>query len=606
MAFSSLGRWRDEITVRGPCPYAIVRATQVLRGSSVTTALKVCAPSGTVLPVQDRLVFGIATLVLLAGCASGSVCGTGYREVEGRCEFSCEDACNDHQDCFETANGGECQCVVGYAGDPCEWTGALQDPDFTSPETWSATPGVAIEPLAAGLTGEGIASFESTVVCNAGAVSQFAEMPPYDLADPLVVEVTFRSQEVNGVHVGYNRASRKLVGTGQIWSTDRFCLGEAAYGGPVKFEVAAFERASSCFSNPIGTLEVDRFDVVVADPGECPQPGDVLNGRADLDEPGWEFETENGNPGGLPEAELKAGVGEASSSGARLYKPGDSQNLAGMYTQLSVPLPSTLPSPALRFWWKGSLDRLYYVDLGTYPGTRARQRRLDTLVGDGLPQGATYCLPPWTHGNVADLSFVLIGTAESELIVDNVEIVSDPRCGDYTDLLDPSFDSFPNRWPGAGYDRVTSVQLIDDAERARPPGSGALEIAYTDNHARVDFEHWVWIPPSDGDRFPVLRFHSKVAQSPGPSVFWALGSGTGPGECIGDFCPPIPLSQSLPLGGDWQPNDVCLPAEWSERWFRFRIAVRPSDDPLEVFEAPRSVLLDDFEVTLDEGCLPAE
>ena len=564
--------------------------------------------------VRSLLLPWVPVLVMLLGCGGASICGDGFREEAGTCVFDCEGPCGAHQECVETTDGGECRCVAGYAGTPCEWTGGLQDPEFTSPEVWSdVTNGATILPLAAGPGSSGLASFESSVVCNAGAVAQVVEMPPYDLADPFVVEIMYRADDVLGVEVGYNRAFRRLLEVQSVWllEPERFCLGEAAYGGPVKFQVAASERLPDCFLAPIGSIEVDRFQILVADPAECPAPGEVKNGAANVDEGGWVFEVEDFSVG-VTEAGLQEGVGQSGSSGARLYKPAGAENLAAMYTQLSVPLPSSLPAPALRFWWRGNPAWFYYVDLGTHPGTRTFGRVFDALVGDGTPQVMTYCLPPWTYGNVVDLSFILQAgrfADEAELVVDDVEIVSDPaRCGDSTDLLDPSFDSAPYRWPGVRLsfeeEPISSVRLINDPGRAHPPGAGALELRYTNNRARMEAQSWVWVPRSEGDRGPQLTFYANAPVDPGLSVLWALGSSTGNVECVDEFCPTTPLSQSLPLGGGWQPVRVCLPAEWAERWFRFRVAIRPSEDPLEVFPTPRSILLDDFEVTLDEGCPP--
>jgi hypothetical protein len=73
-------------------------------------------------------------------------------------------------------------------------------------------------------------------------------------------------------------------------------------------------------------------------------------------------------------------------------------------------------------------------------------------------------------------------------------------------------------------------------------------------------------------------------------------------ECIEENCPPTPQSEGLPLGGGWRTNAVCLPAEWADRWYRVRILIRPSDNPFEAYDPPREVLLDNFEVTLDERC----
>jgi hypothetical protein len=473
--------------------------------------------------------------------------------------------------------------------------------------------------LEMGPTDPGIAKFASSVTCSAGAVSQVVEMPAYEDAEPFVAEVIFRISRVEGVDVGYNRAFRRLRATKAFpeWNTDSFCLGQAGYGGPVKFQIAATERTPECFISPEGTIEVDHFNIKVAAEGECPGPGESLNGEADLNESeeewGWEFDRETAGAGAV-EASLQPGVGESGTSGARIFRPAGSENLAAMHAPLSVPLASSLSSPALRFWWRGGTDWWYRAGLGTYSGMRAVVRPLDSLRGDGEARVATYCLPPWTHGNVVDLSFLIQGgppEKAAELVVDSVEIVSDDRCGAGTDILDPGFDSGPYRWPGVSIryeDQPGSdVRVINDPARAHPPGAGVLEIRYASNQTRLDVHTWVWVPPSEGNRGPQLSLHSSVPSEPnGLPVFWVLGATRTAGEleCFEELCPNIPLKEELLIGGGWQRRAPCLPLEWANRWYRFRISIRPSNDPLEVYDTPRTVLLDDFEVTLDEACGP--
>ena len=519
--------------------------------------------------------------------------------------------CGEHETCNVTATTAQCECVAGYASDPCVWTGGLQDPQFTIDEIWQKSNGASVLPLAEGPSGLGLASFESSVTCSAGAVWQIVDMPSYEDAEPFVIEVDVRRERVPGVEVGVGRAFRRLQTPIPGWNTDRFCLGEAGYGGPVKFQIAAGERPPNCFSAPDGFFEIDRFEILVAnEDDQCPSPeAPLVNGEANVGEGGWYFDIETAGAG-VTTAALEPGVGEAGSDGARIHKPAGGEDLAAMVTQISVPLPrEDLQSPALRFWWKGSKEWWYYVDLGTYPGTRSGVRALDTLFGDGTPQTTTYCLPPWTHGNVVDLSFVLQGgffADEAELIVDNVEIISDPRCGDSSDLLDPGFDSAPNRWPGVAVrfeeEPSSSVKVLNDPARAYPPGAGVLELRYARNDARLESQHWVWVPRSEGNRGPQLVFHSNVPGDPGLNVLWAFGTGGPLQECVEEFCPAIPLSEELPRGGGWRRNQVCLPAEWAERWYRFRVLIRPSDQPLQLFDPAQTVLVDDFDVTTDEAC----
>jgi hypothetical protein len=478
------------------------------------------------------------------------------------------------------------------------WGGIPRDPEFTDREVWSdTTNGAVILPLAMGPTNQpGLASFESSVVCNAGAVSQVVEMPPYELADPFVVEMTYRAINTNGVAIGYNRAFRRVPSTSGAWSTRRVCLGEAGYGGATKFQVAASERSPDCFTAPIGTIEVDRFEILVADEGECPEPGFVLNGEGNVDEGGWFFDRQVFPGEGATEGALVPSVGKSGSSAARIYKEAGGDNRAAMVTKISVPTQKTMPSPALRFWWRGTAGQYAHVELGTFQSVNIAINGLDTLIADGAEHTYTYCLPPWTHGNVVELAFahLLAGdfaSKDSELVVDAVELISDPKCGRNENLLDPSFDSAPNRWPHVRQLRTSGngVRLLNDAERAHPPGAGAIELTFETNQALVAVGTRLWVPPSEGDRGPQVVFYSNIPADAGGSVRWVLGF-TG-----------IVNSDLLP-GGGWRRNEVCFPPEWAERWFRLGVSVNNYAEPLVTFDTPTRVQLDDFELRTDESC----
>lgn len=551
-----------------------------------------------------------------AGCGEGSVCGTGFAAEDGVCVPVCSEPCGDHAFCNETPQGGACTCAPGYAGEPCEWVGVLADPEFTDQEVWFDTKnGATIIPLAQGSEGQkGIASFQASVTCSAGSVAQIVEMPSYELAEPLVATISYRFRKVTGVVVGYGGVFRELIDA-TLWPgwtlDERVCLGEAAYGGPVRFEVAASERVPDCFKEePEGTIEVDRFDIVPANPGECPAPGTVLDGDAEGLEAGWEFDLQFGGEGET-EAGLVAGAGEAASVGARIRKPPGATRRARMWTKISVPLQSTLPSPALRLWHKAAAPYIYRVDFGTRPPFGVVRTPLDTIVGDGIARTATYCLPPHTHGGVFHLAFAR-GTGnieeEAELVVDRVEIVSDDACGTSSELFDPTLDSSPNRWPGTLLGLVPNVEpsvvrVTNDAPEAVPLGSGVLEVRYTNSQARLEAQTWVRVPTPTSDEGPILRFQSNAPADPGVELFWALGSALPPPDCESlPDCRLQQLSNGLELGGGWRPVPVCLPPEWAGRWFRVRLAVRPSDGPLEVFDPPRSVLFDNFELDTDPEC----
>jgi hypothetical protein len=545
------------------------------------------------------MVIGVGglALALLLGCGEASVCGVGSVEQAGTCVPVCVEACGEHEACLTTDAQAQCECVAGYEGDPCVWGGTPRDPEFTDQEVWSdTTNGAVILPLATGPTNApGIAAFESSVVCNAGAVRQIVEMPSYEMAEPFVIEITYRSIMTTGVAIGYGRAFRRVEDTNGLWATRRVCLGEAGYGGSVKFQVAASDRSVDCFTSPTGTIEVDRFEILVADPGECPPPGTVLNGEANEGQGGWFFEPDAYAPPseGFWEGQLEPGVGKSGTSGARIYKEAGGSNLVAMGTKVSVPLRETLPSPALRFWWKATQGQEFRAELGTFE-RRFITSSWDTLIADGAEQTYTYCLPPWTHGNVVELAFFQERTdnyldEEGELVVDQVELISDEKCGASTDLLDPGFDAASNRWPHATVARGAedSVQLLNDPGLARPPGSGVLALTYENEVSLVAMGTRLWVPPSEGEKGPIFVFYSNVPSGVEATVRWLLGmSGT--------------LRAELVPGGDWRRNEVCLPPEWAERWARFGVSVFVQ--PGLVLDGPERVLLDDFELTTSESC----
>jgi hypothetical protein len=550
----------------------------------------------SVVQAENTIAGAALALLLPMGCGDSSICGAGSEERDGTCVPICVQACGAHQECVATDTQAACKCVAGYEGEPCTWKGVFEDPGFGSQEAWpDSTNGAAILPLSAGPTGLGIASFVSSVVCNAGAVSQVVEMPSYELAEPLAIELTYRAMETTGVAIGYNRAFRRMEDTGGAWATRRVCLGEAGYGGPVKFQVAASSRTPECFSSPTGEIEVDRIQILVAAPGECPAPGSVLNGQADQGQGGWFFEEDEFAPSSLGRTEggLEALVGKSGSSGARIYKEAGGSNLIAMGTKVSVPTNETLPSPALRFWWKATASQDFRAELGTFERDFVTSH-WDTLVGDGDEHTYTYCLPPWTHGNVVDLAFYEERTdnylaAEGTLVVDEVELISDTNCGVSQNLLDPSFDSAPNRWPHVQLARsaADSVQLLRDQGLAHPPGDGVLALTYQNEASLVQVEAQLWVPQSEGAKGPMAVFYSNVPSSTQATVRWLLGTSG------------IVNSELLP-GGGWRKTEVCLPPEWAERWFR--LSVHVFVQPGLILDAPERVLLDDFALTTDEKC----
>ncbi|MEM7138984.1 MAG: hypothetical protein AAF500_20590 [Myxococcota bacterium] len=545
-----------------------------------------------------------------AGCATVP-CASGFVEALGLCvaedqvpDPTCTPGCiaSAHEVCGGTLEDPECVCAPGYEGRPCEWGTVPSDPGFSEgSDTWESPINARIVPSDPSPPADpGFAELDGIVNCEGGVIRQVVEMPPIEAADPFVAEVTYRAFGVLDVAFGFNRAWTRLPTTGTSpddyeWvERERICLGDAAYGGPVTFQFAASERGIDC---PIGggRIEVDRFSVELAEPGECPAPGEVVNG--DADDPGdetlpWLFETQGDAVSGY--------IGAGGLSAARIGSPnlafGD---VASMQTVASVPLPSTLPSPALRMSWRATRDVFFQMEIGSFTAADSTDRALGTLLGTGADEVSTYCLPPWTHGNVIDLAFVMIGVPPGdavELVVDSVQVVSDLRCSDATENLDPAFAAAPLPRTGTSSRGSTAgtFRVVVDAERARvveEEPTGFLEIAYSSTAVNTLVDEWVLVPEPDDNGDPRVSFWANIPVQPSLSVRRFIGLVEDEeGDLVGV--------------GDWAFYEACLPPDWAGRWYRVQIEVaRDGSTPLTEVSPTERILIDDITVDTSASCV---
>ncbi|MEM7135819.1 MAG: calcium-binding EGF-like domain-containing protein [Myxococcota bacterium] len=517
---------------------------------------------------------------------------------------SCSLNCGLHEICENTA----CVCAPGYTGNPCEWGTVPGDPEFMRDDVWSdESPGVTIRPSRSGLN-SGVVEFTETAVCNGGVVAQTVQMPTIESAQPLVLEMTYRGKLLYGVDVYTGRSLRTLQGGTVDWFAGRWCLGAGAYGSPankagsdVEFRVAAAERDNSCESDPgdLG-LEIDRFQIVPAQPGECPEPGTALNGGAEPTQGGWSFDLV-GVDRDLGGAALEPGVGRGESGGARLFLREGGTGVPIMGTTVSVPMASEAGGPELTFAWKSSEGFFFQSQFGPLAGT-AVFNPIAPRDGDGEWHTETYCLPPWTHGSVVELWFNPLSVGNlGELVVDDVAVSVSARCGSSTELLDPVFDSGPGSWAGViarAPGLEDPIRIIDPADDGSPSGGGALSMRYASSDSRLTLHHWVWVPPSEGDEGPEVAFWAKQPTANArESLLPVYG-------IVSRSLLVVELDQLQPTVG-WERVGFCLPPELSNRWARFRVEIfgGPADPSgPRTFDPPKELLLDDFEVTTSPGC----
>lgn len=513
--------------------------------------------------------------------------------VEPKCEPACSPTA--HEVCDGDTESPSCVCAPGYSGIPCTWTGVLDDPGFQNAAAWTLTRSANVlqSERSEDLVDDGYAEISRFVACDAGVVSQLVEMPSYDVGEPLVAEVTYRAEGLYGLAIGFNKAWTQLPVTSDgAWTAEpeRVCLGEAAYGGAVSVQIGSGEKHSSCFDQPEGYIHVDRLDIVLAEPGECPAPGEVLNGTAEEDG-GWQFETSS-----TAEAGIVEGAGRAGTAGVRIAREGNAK--AAAWTTLSVPSSESLPSPALRFWWKGTSGSPFGFEIGRSQGVGSGAFPLDTAIGNGSDRNFVYCLPPWTHGNVVDLIFKFAlgsSTELTELVIDDVEIISDDSCGTSTDLLDAGFEAGPNRIMGVTrFPPFEASAVLRSEPSLANTGDGALELSYFNESTVMWFETWVLVPESNGIEGPALFFWSNVPAVNQLPIRTVLGrAAVAPAD--------------LPVGGDWRriEDPVCLFPEWAGRWLRVQWRLGDFSPIGATIDPPIRIYIDDLELTTDDAC-PSE
>jgi len=581
----------------------------------------------------------VATLALAGSGCLPAACDDSFVELDGRCfdpKAECEVKCGAHEVCDITTSPNACHCAAGFSGDPCVWTGVVadpsfqRDPDLGGDRTWIEI-GALVNPDStdnASETGDGgEAEFRPAALCNASTLEQGIEMPAFEAAGPLVAELVYRADSVRGLAIGFDDTWTRLPPTGSVYVPKTFCLGEAAYGhpdlatlpkplgAPVMLRLSASERLESVCRSPseLGTIRIDYFNIRPLEQGEdpCPAPANppatsgTLNGQAEAGRGGWRFEC---FPEGCSAAGFEADVPHDRDSVARISRAADATERVRMTTQVSVPLPENEVPPALAFWWAGSVDRLFPVEIGTFGGFDEngepdRGRALATLVGREGGRNSVYCLPPWTHGAVIDLSFALPDDGLSDevsLAVDNVQIVSASACSPVPELL--GFESKGTSWAGSTLRSIDQLVSIVSEPGLGPDSDSVLELSYAlepspvAQDADLSMEAQVMVPAAGAGGGPAVAFSAFAQDASKAHVEWLLGA-----SCTTATTPCGCRGQVSLASGAWERNLVCLPADWSGRWYPLQITVEPSGSASVPGERSR-VLIDDIEPVTSADC----
>ncbi|MBK9031375.1 MAG: hypothetical protein IPL61_08560 [Myxococcales bacterium] len=445
--------------------------------------------------------------------------------------------CGVHQYCDEAQpSSGVCRCVAGYSnsGTGCAWTGTVAAPGFSTQAPWTTTAGVVIDVSAIDGLDPGTVEFQTPALCALGSLRQTIEMPTYAKAEPLVLEVTFTAIGPSlGISLAGAWTSLPADFTG-VFATRRLCLGEAGYapagtpgrGAALDLVLSPMNKLSACTA-PTASLRIDRVDIVAAHPGECGPPGAAPNGDAE-GAGGWEF---------IGTADLFPNAGAANTRGVVMYSEGCGSAIAR--TQVNIPAATTMAAPAVEFYSRLSAGAGAIAELMVPGGALWRS----STAGEATTR---ICLPTYLRGQSTRIQFEFgaavpcAGTGHHELVVDNLRIVDDPRCGGDA-LLDPGFESAP--LAHAGGNGVAGPTALPAGPHG---GDDVLELA-TEQACQ----------PSTYYLMPIVPDHSGSGGAALSIFHRIVTSNTGSEATIAN----VPLTET----GTWTSTTTCLDPDYVGR-----------------------------------------
>jgi hypothetical protein len=498
------------------------------------------------------------------------------------CDCDTDEDCAALEVCDSAPMGRFCVCAPGYQsdGDGCVFVGAPLAPGFDDAAPWTTEGGAVLDPTAEGGDDPGVVTWPGDSICDDSRVFQVFPMARESRVDPLVFEITYRGENLEF-------EARPQVSINEHWArfpkrddffTQTSCLGEAGFGGDVEFRIDA--TSSFCpASDAADELIVDRFEILRAqDVGlECPEPGEVLDGDFGGDGSAW---------ASIGDAMIEDGIGQNGSPAARL-RTATRCSTAAFSGTLSLPLESNLANQALRFYWNGTAGRALQVLV-------ADTFAAELIAGGGASAStSTICLQPHTRGLARSVAFSLpvtsgmCGTPDlRDFVVDSIEVVSEPDCGDDPYLLDGDFElegtgTAPTSWRFSGSGERGSVEIFDGLAQS---GNASLRFTARQQCAFISARATVTVPKPDSTGGPAIKYFYRIGNNPETTL--ASRPGNGP----------------LPEGGtEFVEETVCLDAALATQPLELVFTMQRSG-PCDIGFPEEQGFIDNVRLTTDGSC----
>lgn len=557
----------------------------------------------------------LAVALVVVGCGNGDDGGLpdgGNGPDGGGSNDLCAQACGLHEVCDASSGVAVCSCAPAYAKDAsnaCAFAGAPADPGLADPTKWTiAGTGLTVEPTSSGSVDVGEAIFTHDGMCGFATASQTFTMPPLDRAEPFKLVVTHAGTQ-QPLTASLNGALL-AIGVGDQWTdvrvqpsayrTDSICLGAAAYGGPVAFRIGMFPASGmpcAAGAQDKATLKVDQIQVLVADPGECPAPGSVLNGDFE-GATGWTFSSVQAGTGALVDA-----AGEAGTKGAQLNGTNRCSEVT-MTGNASFPAKGALAHPAVDVYWQGTSGERLVFQIGG--------KNVATLNANGSAAHARVCVPAWALGNVQAVGFFMQRHSDNactaaysqSFTIDNLQFVDEPACTATGDLTDPGFERVadltgPVTGWGNTHSYVNDVRGLSsaaiDAPGSARTGNGVLSLQWSNpcstyNDGGSDLT--LTVPSSNATGGPAVKFFANVATANKMSEARLSLQPIANGSTAFVTSPP---------NGTYTAQTLCLPPALSGRRVTVRASLGDAGGGCGSV-ASESALWDDFEIGTDASC----
>jgi len=505
------------------------------------------------------------------------------------CECEIDQDCEAHEVCDATSQPGRiCVCAPAYedSGSGCVFAGAPLAPGFDDAAPWTTTGMAVLDADGAGIDDPGEVTWLTGAVCDASSVRQTFTMPPYERAEPLAIEITHQGR-------GDFYQPRPSLALNEKWSrlpiqftfaTAQRCLGEAGFGGDVEFRIDG-DSFGCPSSDGAEELIVDRLEVVRAqDIGlECPDPGGVRDGDFEGNGSAWT---------GLAPADgfagVEEGIGTGGSRAARLRTATlcSGPSITGV---ASWPLFSTVASPALRLVWSGTAGRVLRLVSDDFVFAE--------LTATGATGTGVACLPQHMQGTAQELEFALPFTAGTcanpdvrDFVLDDVEIVSEPACGDDPFILDGDFETalsgtIASGWIFTSNEPRGTASVVGGGAQS---GNASLLLAARQECTGASAQTTIVVPKPDATGGPALKYYYRVGNNPETTTSSLPGNG------------------ALPEGGlDFAEATVCLDPNQATKPLNILFRIDPGGGTCADTFPEEQARIDNVRVTTDAAC-PSE